>query len=343
MNATYKSDSAVLNLAGRHVGRGHAAYFIAEIGSNHDGSLDTARRMIAAAARAGANAVKFQSFTAAGLTIPSSPAYPILENLTLPEDWHKPLADEARAQGVDFMSTPFEEQRVDLLESLDVSAFKVASGDMTHHPLLRHMARLGRPMIVSTGLASLDEVASAVDVIRSEGNSQIALLHCVACYPPEFDDMNLRAIATLEQEFGTVVGFSDHTPGHGLVVAARALGATVFEKHVTFDRDSDGPDHFYAMTIEEFGAMVAEVRLVERALGSGQKVPPENESGGRVGGRRSLYASEPIAKGTKVTGDMLKIVRPADGLSPSDITNVIGRVAARDIATDECIQWKDLG
>lgn len=338
-------DRAVVStfqIDGRTVGPGSPTYVIAEIGSNHDGDLDTARAMIRAAAEAGADAVKFQSFTADGLTRRGEPAHPILERLTLPDDWHPALRDAAADVGLHFLSTPFDEERARLLRGVGVPAFKIASGDLTHAPLLRAVAAYARPLIVSTGMATLDEVRGAVEAIRAAGDPPLALLHCVSCYPARPEDMNLRAVVTLARSFGVPVGLSDHTPGHAMVLAAVALGATIVEKHVTFDRAREGPDHFYAMTFGELAAMVSDIRAVERALGDGVKAPIAREADGLRQGRRSVHAAVDIPAGASIEPTMLKVVRPASGVAPTSLEQLIGRRARIAIANDTALQWEQL-
>ncbi len=343
MSAPQSEDAApAIEIGARPVGPGHPTYVIAEVGSNHDGDLDTAREYVRAAAKAGADAVKFQSFRASTLAAENSAGYGILRSLELPEAWHPALQEEAVTAGVDFLSTPFDASRVELLASLDCPAIKIASGDLTHTPLLRSAAETGLPILLSTGLAYLDEVREAVELLRRCGDPPLLLLHCVAAYPPPFDALNLRALGTLAEHFGCPVGFSDHSPGSACAVAAVALGATAIEKHVTFDRERPGPDHAYALPVEGFADLVAQIRSVEAALGDGVKRPAECESEGRIAGRRGVCAAVSLAEGTLLEAGMLKIVRPALGLAPSEIDQLLGRRTRRAIAADEPIAWRDL-
>lgn len=276
-------------------------FIIAEVGSNFEGSEALARDYMAAAARAGADAVKFQTLSKETLIArevrgeeglwQANPVWDLFGNVGLPEDWHQPLKNYGDDLGIEFMSTPFYLESVDLMESVGVRRYKIASGDITFIPLLDAVAATGKPIILSTGASELEEVARAYDRLRTHG-SHVSLLHCVANYPPTFDEMNLRSIRTLADRFGCPVGISDHSPGDLVPLASVALGATVIEKHITFDRDRPGPDHPYAMTVEEFTEMVSRVRLLEGALGDGSKVPTGRESPRVNRMRRSPYDPE---------------------------------------------------
>ncbi len=331
-----------LRIGERPLGDAHPAYVIAEIGCNHDGRLDRARELLRAAADAGADAVKLQSFRAERLTRASEPAFPILDELAVAEDWYAPLCEEARSRGVDLLSTPFDEDHAELLARIGVPAFKIASGDLTHHDLLRRVASFGRPILMSTGLADREEIRRAVQVVREAGGSELALLHCIAAYPPCWEELNLRAVATLRDEFGVLAGLSDHTPGHEAVISAVALGARVIEKHVTFDRDLPGPDHGYALTVDEFAAMVAATRRTEAALGDGRLVAADCEKDGRRLGRRSVHAARDLEPGTNLEPSLWKIVRPADGVPSERADELAGRRLVRAVRADEPIRWGDV-
>ncbi len=283
---------------------------IAEIGSNHGGDLDTAKRYIEAAARAGADVAKFQTLTRDGLIarfvhdpqsggIVANPKHAAFSNAGLPDDWHAPLKACCEENGIEFMSTPFSLEAVDLMEGIGVKRYKVASGDLTFVPLLEKLGRTGKPVILSTGAAYLDEVEEAVATLKHAGCHDITVLHCAASYPPGWDDMNLTAITKLKTALGRPVGLSDHSPGHTAPIAAAALGATVIEKHVTFDRSLDGPDHPFAMEFDELAAMIADIRILETALGDGEKKPAASEINRRRNLRRGRYSSDgkPDAQG----------------------------------------------
>ena len=333
-----------INIGKRRVGDGEPVFIIAEVGSNHDGKLEQAKQLIAAAKQCGADAVKFQSFTAAQLVSPGyETLYQAFRKVEMPGAWHRELVEFAASQDIIFMSTPFDEGVASLLDQLGVAAFKIASGDMTDHPLLRHVAGFHKAVILSTGMAELSEVEEAVEVIRQAGNNDIILLHCVSNYPPLAEDINLRAMVTMHEALGLPVGFSDHSPGITADIGAVALGACVIEKHVTIDKTLPGPDHPYALEVDEFADMVRQLRFLEAALGNGVKAPVPGEVPERRLARRGVYAATAIPKGTVIEKRMLKIVRPRmDALEPGKIETVLGRKAKKDIAAEEPIRGDEV-
>lgn len=335
-------------IADRLVGPGHPAFIIAEIGSNHDGSLERAKLMIKKCAEAGADAVKFQSFTADGLYVSrvkengqwkEHPVWKILKNFELPLEWIGPLSAYAKECGVLFMSTPFEPGAVEEMERIGVPAYKIASGDLTHLELIRQAARTGKPVLIATGAGSLEEVRRAAEAVYAEGNRQAGLFHCVSLYPPYFEEMNLKAVSSLIQEFGCPTGLSDHTPGSEAVLAAVGLGAVLIEKHVTTDRSLSGPDHPYALLIEEFAAMVKAVRNLDGALGDGVKRAVDREIPEKTYARRGLYAAQAIGKGTVIRREMVKAVRPALGIPADQIDRLLGCVALENFEPEEPFVW----
>ena len=343
-------------LGERAVGPGAPCLVIAEIGSNHDGSLERALALVDAAVDAGADAVKFQSFRAATLVARRWPAagggwkpteaYPVLERLELPVEWHALLRDRARARGALFLSTAFDEERASFLAALGVPAMKVASGDLTHLPLLRAIGGFGRPILLSTGLATPEEIDAALAAIEEGAGAPgrrppIVLLHCVSLYPLRPGDANLRAVPALAARFGCPVGWSDHSPGHTLALGAVALGAVVVEKHFTDDRRRPGPDHGFAMEPAEFRAMVGAIRELEAALGDGEKRPRPDEEAERRWARRSLHAARALPAGTVLGVRDLKVVRPALGLPPAALPSVLGRRLTRALEVDEALGAED--
>lgn len=271
---------------------------IAEIGSNYDGDFDLAVKYISAAADCGADMVKFQTLRKDRLIAPQvlmegrlkdNPVYQNFANLELPDGWHFNLKTCADSNKIEFISTPFYLEAVDLLECVGVPAYKIASGDITFIPLLKAVAKTGKDVILSTGGSNLAEVESALNVLSESGAGSITLLHCVSSYPPKFSEMNLNAIRTLKNTFGLPVGISDHTPGSLVPIAAVAMGACVIEKHVTFDKTLPGPDHSFAMTMVEFAEMVEQIRLLETALGTGEKIPSVDERSRQHRFRRGVY------------------------------------------------------
>lgn len=273
---------------------------IAEIGSNFDGDLDNAKRHIAAAKKAGADAVKFQTLSRETLMAPfvlndatgaweNNPRFEGFTNAGLPDAWHYRLKETADNEGIEFMSTPFSLDAVDLLEDVGVRRYKLASGDLTFRPLQEKVARTGKPVLLSTGASYLAEVEEALAYLESAGCGPVTVLHCTASYPPAFDELSLRALTTLAAATGRPVGLSDHSPGWTAPVAAAALGATVIEKHVTFDRSLPGPDHPFALTYEELAETARALREVSLALGSSEKKPAKSEIGRRSRLRRGIY------------------------------------------------------
>ena len=274
-------------------------FVIAEIGSNFDGDKTLAKLYIDAAAEAGADAVKFQTLAKETLISPNvpdengswiaNPKWDLFSNQGLPLAWHEELKAHCDAAGVEFMSTPFYLEAVDLMEEIGVKRYKIASGDMTFAPLHYKIAATGKPVIFSTGAAYLDEVRETHQRLKSGGAEDITVLHCTASYPPSWEDLNLNALITLREAFGEKIGLSDHSPGHVAPIAAAALGARVLEKHVTFSRANDGPDHPFAMEMPEFKAMIADLRNLEIALGEAEKKPAASEINRRQNLRRGVY------------------------------------------------------
>lgn len=320
------------------IGDGEPCFVIAEAGSNHDGSSEQAKRLIDIAAEAKADAVKFQIFKAERLSADRK-IQELLKKFEFEREWVWELSEYAKLKNIMLLATPFDVEAVDLLVEINMPAFKIASGDLTNTPLIEHIARKGKPIIISVGLGSLDEIREVFDIIHSTGNENIALLHCVASYPTKPEDVNLNVIRTLKQEFHVPVGFSDHTMEISVPIGAVTLGANIIEKHFTLDRNLEGPDHPYALDPDELAAMVKGIRDVEKALGSGIKNIADSEMQGLVEGRRSIFAKVNISKGTTITSDMLAILRPAVGIAPKNVEKIIGKKARKDIKSYEPILW----
>ncbi len=334
-----------IRIGNRAVGVGHPAFIVAEAGVNHNGSLDLARRMVDTAVKAGAHSVKFQTFNAERLVAPSAPKaeyqkrttaaaesqLEMLRRLELSPKAHRDLMAYCRAQGILFMSTPFDEESADFLDDLGVVVFKIPSGEITNLPFLAHVARKGKPMIVSTGMAHLGEVEAAVRAIEEAGNRQFVLLHCVSSYPANPAEANLRAMHAMATAFNAPVGYSDHTPGIEVALAAVALGACVIEKHFTLDRTLPGPDHQASLEPEELAALVRGVRIVELALGHGRKEPTAGELDTARVVRKSLIAALDIPKGTVLSAEMIAVRRPGTGLPPNMRAPLLGLTAKQDI------------
>ena len=344
-----------VELAGRGIGGGEPPFVIAEAGVNHNGSPELALRLVEAAAGAGADAVKFQTFSADAVAVADAPqaAYQregaqaasqvdTLRRLELPADALRACASRAAELGIIFLSTPFDVASARLLVDLGVPAFKVGSGDLTNLVLLRAVAAHGLPVLLSTGMGTLDEVDAAVADLHAHGDPALVLLHCTSAYPAATDDANLRAMATLRDRFHVPVGYSDHTPGAAVAVAAAALGAAVVEKHLTLDRGLPGPDHAASLDPDAFAAMVAGVRDAHAALGDGAKQPRAAEADVRRVARRSLVATRAVREGERLAAADLDAMRPEGGVSPLRLDEVIGRRAARDLAPYRLLRPADL-
>lgn len=330
-----------LEIAGRRIGAGYPCFVIAEAGVNHNGRLDLARRLVNKAKQAGADAVKFQTFKAEQLVTHSAPKaeyqrrytgsaesqFEMLRRLELSPKAHQTVLDLCSRCGILFLSSPFDEQSADFLDSLGVAAYKIPSGEITNLPFLIHVARLGKPMIISTGMSTLGEVETAVNAVWKAGNRDLILLHCVSNYPANPADINLRAMQTLETAFGIPVGYSDHTPGVEVSLAAVALGACVIEKHFTLDRALPGPDHQSSLEPDELASLIQGIRLVESALGHGRKEPAASEANTAAAARKSLVAACDIPAGIPLTKEKIAIRRPGTGLPPALSSFVIGRTS----------------
>ena len=344
-----------VKIANKLVGEGEPCFVIAEAGANHNGDVEIAKSLVIEAAKNGADAVKFQTYTAEKLVTRTAPKYWVdrgepggtqfstfekLDSLT--ETECRQVFELAKEMGILFLSTPFDEESADFLQELGVPAFKIASADITHHPLISHVAAKRLPMIVSTGLATVGEIEEAVSVMHQSGNDNIVLLHCVLSYPTAPKDANLSAMVTLQRVFPRYpIGFSDHTIGLTIPIAAVALGAKVIEKHFTVDKSlPDSPDHPLSVDPRELRDMVESIRRVEEALGSDRKGPVEAEKEAFRYARRSIVASVDIRKGTRITREMLTYKRPGTGIPPKFIDVVIGREAKRDVKEDEVVTWE---
>jgi N-acetylneuraminate synthase len=339
-----------IRFGAREVGDGLPVYVIAEAGSNHNGDFQQALRLIDVAAEAGADAVKFQTFKAARLYPPSAgeshylqtpkSIYKIIEEMEMPDDWVPRLAEYCGSRSVEFMSTPFDERSADLLAP-HVSVFKLASYEMSHTPLLRHVARFGKPIVLSTGAHELSEVLEAAETIRQEGNEQLVLLQCTAKYPAPPAAINAAAITTLRNATGRLVGLSDHSRDPIIApVVATALGAAVIEKHFTLDNDLPGPDHRFAVEPRELVSMIAAIRAAELVIGDADKRVLDDEAELFAFARRSIFTTRPIGEGEELSADNMAVLRCGElgfGLAPSEFPHLIGKRAAKDLPRDRPI------
>lgn len=332
-------------------------FVIAEAGVNHNGSLAMALDLCDAARRAGADAVKFQSFRAEDLVVPGAPTadyqkrqtgeqdqFAMLRKLELSREQHERIRDHCGAIGIEFFSTPFSLAAVDMLVALGVRRIKLPSGELTHRALVEHAGATGLPLLLSTGMATLAEVQETLGWLKKQrpALAGVSVLHCTSAYPAPDAALNLRAITTLRDALGLPVGYSDHSLGIEAALAAVALGATVVEKHLTLDRTLPGPDHAVSLEPAEFEALVRGIRRVSTMLGDGAKVPrPEEQDAARVA-RRSIVAAVDIPAGAALSADLLACRRPATGIPPGDWDVVIGSSAGRAIAAGTVLQWDDL-
>jgi len=336
-----------IEIAGHRLERGQPCFVIAEAGVNHNGSIDQAIELVEVAVRAGADAVKFQTFIAEDMisadapkaeyqmktTPPGESQMEMLKQLELSVADFDRIKAHCDATGIVFLSTPFDFQSVDLLSRLNVPAFKVSSGDLTNHPLLDYVARQNKPVILSTGMSNLSEVEEAVSVIRNTGNERLVVLHCVTNYPADPVDVNLQAMKTMAEALRVPVGYSDHTTGIEIALAAVALGARIIEKHFTLDRNLPGPDHRASLEPEELEELIQGIRKVEASLGDGKKAPTESELATARVARRSLIATANIQAGTVIEREMVAVKRPGTGLPPAMLNEIIGRTALVDIGS----------
>ena len=327
-------------------------YIIAEAGVNHNGDLKIAKEMVLAAKRAGADAIKFQTFVTENLvtrnartaeyqkqnTGKQETQYEMLKKLELSYEDYRELKEVCSETGIEFLSTPFDIESIKILEKLDIDKFKVPSGEITNYPYLVQIARTGKPVIMSSGMCTWTEIADAVQVLRAHGTTELSLLHCTTEYPAPYDEINLKVINAMQEKFGVTVGYSDHTQGIEIAVAAVAMGAEIIEKHFTLSRDMEGPDHKASLEPEELKAMVQAIRNVEKAIGNSQKRPSQSEIENMKIVRKSIVAKREIKAGELFSEKNLTTKRPGTGISPMMWETVIGHTAVRNFEKDECIE-----
>lgn len=327
-------------------------YIIAEAGVNHNGSLDIARKMVDNAVEAGVDCIKFQTFKPANMVTNSASKadyqkettdcaesqLEMLKKLSLEGNEFVSLKEYCDKKGILFLSTPFDLESIDFLENLGCDRWKIPSGEITNYPYLVKIAKTGKPVIMSTGMSTVDEIRRALEVLRQNGSGEISLLHCNTQYPTPYEDVNLRAMLTLRDEFNVTVGYSDHTPGIEVPVAAVAMGAQIIEKHFTMDRNMEGPDHKASIEPDELKAMVTSIRNIEKALGSAEKKVSDSERGNIAIARKSIVAKKSIKKGDILSEENITTKRPGTGISPMKWGEVIGTKAVRDFEEDELIE-----
>ena len=346
--------NAHISIDGRKIGTDYAPYIIAEMSANHNGSIENAFKIIEQAKRCGADAVKLQTYTADTITLNSrAPEFMIRGTLWdgqslhelyqkahMPWDWHKPLFDFAREQGITIFSSPFDFSAVDLLESLNAPAYKIASFEMVDLPLIRYVAQTGKPMIISTGMADADEIAEAVETAKSAGCRELVVLHCVSGYPAPAADYNLRTLPDMAARFGTLVGLSDHTLDNTTAVASVVLGACVIEKHFTLDRNGGGADDSFSLEPDGLQALCRDSKTAWQALGRVHYGLKSSEQG-NVQFRRSLYFVKDLQKGDMIDETCIRSVRPGFGIAPKHFDELIGKRLTRNVQANTKTDWAD--
>ena len=316
-------------------------YIIAEMSANHAGCLENAKKIIGAAKEAGADCIKIQTYTPDTMTIDCENLYHLYEKAYTPWEWQEELKQQAEELELDFLSTPFDKTSVDFLEDLGVEFYKIASFELVDIPLIEYVASKGKPIILSTGMGTKEEIEEAVSAIKAQENDKVVLLRCSSAYPAVSDEMNLLTIQDMKKYFGLPVGLSDHSMGSVAAVTAVALGARVIEKHFCLNRDIKNPDASFSMEPTEFQQMVQDVRAAERAIGTVNYGPSDQEKNSIIF-RRSIFAVEDIEKGETITEKNTRVIRPGYGLKPKEYKNVLGMVAKKHISYGEPLSYDKL-
>lgn len=328
-----------IRIGNRKVGFGEKTFIIAEAGINHNGDFVQAKKIIQEAAKSDADAVKFQIFKAEEFCSEDTEYFDLFRSLELGADEWVELADFANNKGILFTASVFGEESADFLKEIGAPVYKIASGDLTHLPLLKYVSKESMPIILSTGMATIAEIDEAINTIQSTGNQEVSLMHCVSNYPTKYQDTNLNFIQTLKEAFKIPVGFSDHTEGILIPTLAVAIGADIIEKHFTLDKNLSGPDHRLSLEPDEFGKMVKNIRITESTLGDGIKKLTKEEEEVKKLARRSIVAKMDIPNGKIITKDKIRILRPGTGIEPKFIELVVGKVAKTDIKKDQPLTW----
>ena len=342
-------------IAGREIGTEHPPYIIAELSANHNGKLETALRIVEEAKKAGADAVKLQTYTADTITLDcdseefqihgglwdGKTLYQLYQEAHMPWEWHKPLFEHARKLGITIFSSPFDNTAVDLLEDLNAPAYKIASFEAVDLPLIKYVAGTGKPMIISTGMADAEEILEAIDAAREGGCKQLAILHCVSGYPAPAEDYNLRTIPDMIDRFGLVTGLSDHTLDNTTAITSVALGASIIEKHFTLSRSGGGPDDSFSLEPAELASLCQGAKTAWQALGKVDYGRKSSEQG-NVKFRRSLYFVKDMKAGDVITEDCVKSVRPGFGMEPKHLATILGKRVKKDILRNTPITLSQL-
>jgi len=348
-----KIDLKSINIGGRRIGNKKPSYIIAEIGSNFDGSLKKAKKMIELSKKSGADCVKFQSFISEELLAKKEfkkkltfqkkwkkSVWEVYKDAELPREWHKDLFEFAKKNEIDFMSTPYDFEAVDLLEDIGVKAYKIGSGDITFHEFLEYVAKKGKPVFLPTGASNIQEISKAVNVIKRI-NKKIILMQSITQYPSKIEDANILSMVSLREKFGFNVGYSDHSPGIIVPITSIAHGACIIEKHFTDNQKNSGPDHRHSLNPQQFSQMVKLIRDVEKSLGSKVKKVEKSELQTRIIQRRSIFSIKEIKKGEKFSKKNIKCLRPAKGLSADKYSFILNKKATRKIKPSSLIKNTD--
>lgn len=332
-------------------------FIIAEAGVNHNGDMELGKKLIEAAKESGADAVKFQTFKTEKIITKIAPKstyhlqatkkeeswFELLKSQELKKEHHHILIDHCKKVEIEFLSTPYDEESVDLLKELNIPLFKVASTDLTNIPLLKYIAKNQKPIIISTGMATIEEIDDALTAIRTEGNNDIAILHCTANYPAKIENANIRVISSFIQRYpNLIVGYSDHIPHNCVAHAAISLGARIYEKHFTLDKNLPGPDHLSSLEPHELKVLIDEIRMIETVLGSSNKQVTSDEEENRYKLRKSIVTNDRIKTGDIFTFNNLSIKRPGTGILPKEIYNIVGKRASKDIENDTVLAIEDI-
>lgn len=348
--------SKEIKIGNRTIGEGHPTYIIAEIGANFDQDIEKAKRLILAAKECGADCAKFQSFKAEKIVSEKGfssmklngvhgswgrPVHEVFKDAEFPREWHKEISDYCKEIEIDFSTSPYDFEAVDLCVQLDLPFIKIGSGEITWLEMIEYISITQKPVFLATGDSTMSEIDEAIRVIESTGNKNIVLMQCITNYPSKIESANINVIKNYQNAFNVLTGYSDHSPGPVVSLGAVALGAFVIEKHFTLDKTDSGPDHPHSMDVNEFKVMVDHIRELEAAMGSSRKVVVEEESETVYVQRRSLYSKKHIPQGKIIERSDLDVLRPALGIQPKYISIVIGKRAIKDIEVDTPLQWTD--
>ncbi len=330
----FKIDSTVLN--------NKETYFIAEGGLNHNGDVDIAKKMIDAAKKCGSNAIKFQTYKTENFVRETNQYFNVFKNAELTFEQFKELNDYAKKIGLTFFSTPFDIESAEFLYQLEVPCFKIASSDLTNLPLISRIAKMKKPMIISSGLATLNEIEEAVNCCLFEGNNQIALLHCVANYPTQPNEVNMNVLNTLKKTFDFPIGYSDNGESTLVDIVAVSMGANIIEKHFTLDKNMSGPDHSFSIDPDGLKSLIFQIHEIDQMKGDGIKIPQYSEIENRLAIRKSITAKRDLQHGEKIQEKDIMIKRPADGIEPKYLSSILGKTIITDIKKDSPILWSNI-